>query len=366
MSGELDIKNKLVREYLKKNNLDGVLISKISNFAWMTGGKNNCLRSSSDVGVATLFFAKKNKYLITNNIELKRIINEEDILKQGYKVRQYGWWTPGRKDEIITKFKNSSRIASDIPLAGAKTLNSNFYELQYSLVNEEIKRYMELGKNTGIILGNVCKGLRKGLSENEIAARVNGGFKKSGIDVVVNLVAVDSRILKYRHPIPTKKVLKKHVVISVCARKYGLIVSATRIVHFGRIPDSLKKKHNAVAKVDTVFILNSHAGSRVNDILRKVIKVYKETGYGNEWRLHHQGGPTGYNTRDYLATPGNKTKLLLNQAVAWNPTILGTKSEDTIIVCKDGPKIISESPGWPVIEVDYNGKTLKRPNILIK
>lgn len=38
------------------------------------------------------------------------------------------------------------------------------------------------------------------------------------------------------------------------------------------------------------------------------------------------------------------------QAFAWNPTITGTKVEDTALVIGDNVELITSTPDWPVIE----------------
>jgi len=59
-------------------------------------------------------------------------------------------------------------------------------------------------------------------------------------------------------------------------------------------------------------------------------------------------------------------EVLPNQAFAWNPSIKGTKSEDTIIATADGPEIISASPGFPTVEASVGELTLKRADILVR
>jgi antitoxin VapB len=57
-------------------------------------------------------------------------------------------------------------------------------------------------------------------------------------------------------------------------------------------------------------------------------------------------------------------KIQLNQAIAWNPSITGTKSEDTILVREKGVEVLTPTPHWPMLKVNYGGKTYLRPNIL--
>src|SRR5665648_545317 len=111
-----------------------------------------------------------------------------------------------------------------------------------------------------------------------------------------------------------------------------LTVNLTRFVHFGEIAEELMDKLRAVTKVNASFITNTRPGKKVADIFQKGIRAYGEVGYPGEWKLHHQGGATGYEARGYIATLKINEVVQPNQAFAWNPSIKGTKSEDTIIV----------------------------------
>ena len=69
--------------------------------------------------------------------------------------------------------------------------------------------------------------------------------------------------------------------------------------------------------------------------------------------------------REIFATPSTPHVLEENQALAWNPSITGTKSEDTIIVGEDGPEILSQTGSWPTVEVEIEGRRVRRPAILV-
>ncbi len=366
MNDELKIKNRHIRDFLKENKLDGILLSRIPNFAWVTGGRDNGLKSNTEKGVAALFITRNDKYLITGNNEANRFRELEKVEDLGYKILSFNWWTPEGSNKIIEGLAKGGRIASDIPWKGTEALNHRFYELQSTLVEEEVKRYKKLGKDAGRIIGSVCKCIKKGYSEYKISAMIHNAFIEEGINVVVKLIAADKRVFRYRHPIPSVNKLKKYVIVSICAQKQGLIVSLTRSVHFGKLPQDIAGRYSTVLKAEAALILNSKPGSRLGDVLKKATDIYREDGYGEEWKLHHMGGPTGYETRNYLATPASSKKLLLNQAVAWNPTITGAKAEDTIIILRNGPVVITDTADWPMTSIKSGNKTIKRPSILIK
>jgi antitoxin VapB len=93
--------------------------------------------------------------------------------------------------------------------------------------------------------------------------------------------------------------------------------------------------------------------------------MYAETGFANERRLHHQGGLAGYEPREVVATPGLSDVVMLGQAYAWNPSITGTKCEDTILVGAAENEVLTTISGWPTLSVTLeNGQRVARPAIL--
>ena len=93
-------------------------------------------------------------------------------------------------------------------------------------------------------------------------------------------------------------------------------------------------------------------------------EAYAGAGYADEWQLHHQGGACGYDGRDYLGTPTCQETVVSNQAFAWNPSIAGTKSEDTVLVTNQGHEILSIADGWPTSTFVLDNQTCRRPVIL--
>ena len=150
-------------------------------------------------------------------------------------------------------------------------------------------------------------------------------------------------------------------MLILCGRKDGLVCSLTRLIHFGSLSDELKEKAEACAKIDAAFIKSTRLGETLGNIFEKAVVAYSEAGYPDEWRKHHQGGASGYEPREYLAVPGSTDRVSAGQAYAWNPSITGYKSEDTILVGEEDNEVLTEMPDWPVMIIDG----IARPSILV-
>jgi antitoxin VapB len=214
-------------------------------------------------------------------------------------------------------------------------------------------------------MDNAIRALQPGQTEHQIAARLASEAHSRGLHPTVNLIACDERVFTYRHPLPTNKTLERYAMLVLCGRRWGLVCSITRLVHFGALPDDLRQKADAVSKVDAAYIAATHPGVSLGEIFEHGINTYAEVGFPDEWRMHHQGGPVGYEPREFIATPDSSERVSSCQAYAWNPSITGTKSEDTIQVGEKENEILTAIPGWPVVEVKIGDQVIPRPAILV-
>jgi antitoxin VapB len=150
----------------------------------------------------------------------------------------------------------------------------------------------------------------------------------------------------------------------LCGRKWGLICSLTRLIHFGPLPDEIRRKSEAIAQIDAEMISASRPGSTIGDVFKTAQAAYATVGYPNEWQNHHQGGLAGYAPREVIATPLSNQPILAGQVFAWNPSITGGKSEDTIWVGEQSNEILTELTEWPAISIQIGNQMVKRPAIL--
>jgi Xaa-Pro aminopeptidase len=363
-SEEIAAKKARVLTLLDKQNLDGLLLTKRPNFAWFTGGGNNHVSTAAEIGVASLLITKGSVQLFADNIETPRIMAEE-VAGLGIEPVAVPWYEGG-KDAALRGKIGELKLGSDIPFGEARVLDGEIAKLRWSLLSAEVERYRQLGKECAAAMEQTLPAIRPGQSEFEVAAAISVKLIASGILPQVVLIAADERIGQFRHPIPTAKRINKYCMVVICGQRSGLVVSMTRLVAFDKLSEDLARRHQAVAEVDAAVIAATRPGKTAGEMFTVLQQAYAANGFPEEWQLHHQGGATGYVGRDWKpARADDPTVILANQAFAWNPSITGTKSEDTVIATLEGPEIISPTPGLPTISIQTEVGEIKRADILI-
>jgi len=358
---EFQTKQNTIITFMADHQVDALLLNKVSSFAWATCGASSFINRAVTDGAASLLITPKNRYLITSTIEGPRLSREEKLVDQGWELVTAPWY---ESNNLAAELSKGYRLGADGIVAGAIDLSAQISRLRSVLLLVEMERFRELGRLCAEAMEEAIRLVRPGQSEYEIAAHLSEASERRGVQAIVNLIATDERVFNFRHPLPTDKKMERYAMLVLCGRRWGLVCSVTRLVHFGRISEELKHKQQAVAQIDATFIANTRPGHSLGQIFDLATEAYKQSGFANEWKLHHQGGPAGYEPREIVATPGSTDQVAIGQVYAWNPSITGTKSEDTILIAETGNQILSEIPGWPTVVVEINQQEIKRPIIL--
>jgi Xaa-Pro aminopeptidase len=242
------------------------------------------------------------------------------------------------------------------------------WTLRASLSAAEQQRYHALGRDCSFVIEQIARQIQPGDSEQKIEADLARQLLARGIQPFLLLIGCDERLEKYRHPTPTTHLLRRAALLVICGQRGGQIANLSRVVHFGALSAEVQAKHQACCQVEAALWEATVPGKTWGEALHAGIAAYKKYGFADEWHCHHQGGPTGYAGRDLIVTPNSSEKILDQQAVSWNPSITGTKSEDTFIIHGGQRQVITAcSAEWPTITVQTpSGQPLIRPAILVR
>ncbi len=361
LESESSVKLDRLRSMLERRGVDSILLRQASNFAWLTCGAASYVNTASTYGAASLLITAAGRYVITDNIEATRLKREERLEQQGWELHIAPWF---ETNEAVGRLAGSYQLGADHAYPGAVDLSAELPRLRAQLTPEEGQRFRRLGELCADAMDEAIRSLQIGMTEYEIAGVLAESTQSRGVLPTVNLVATDERILLFRHPLPTGKQLERYAMLVLCGRMHGLVCSLTRLVHFGRLPDDLRRKAAAVARIDASLIAATRPGRRLSEIFGLGTQAYRGEGFPDEWQLHHQGGPAGYEPREIVVTPNTVDFVSQGQAYAWNPSITGVKSEDTILVGPAENEVLTRIPGWPSSKVEASGSVVERPAIL--
>ncbi|MFC7079693.1 M24 family metallopeptidase [Halorussus caseinilyticus] len=358
--------------YLAENDLEAVWFARPNSFAWLTGG-NNVVDREGDVGVAAVGYDGDGLEVVTNNIEADRLRDEE--LADDVPVTEFDWYDRSLAEAVADRTADPAAADFDVP--GAESLDAS--PLRQPLTDDDIERYRELGRETAEAVEAVCRELQPGDVESEVASALRVALSARGIEAPVALVGGSERARKYRHYTPRDVELGEYALVSVTAERDGLHASTTRTVAFESEMDDadlneLGERHHAARIVETTALGATQAVAGLSgdptSVFQAIQAAYEHLGHADEWERHHQGGAAGFAGREWIGAPemDESAEVTTPMAYAWNPTVQGAKSEDTVLVTDEGFEVLTDTGRWPTTVVDaydYDA-VIERPDVLVR
>lgn len=361
MLAELQKKLNRIQNLLVKEQMDALFIKRQDNFAWLSCGGRNYV-GVGEVGNCGLLVTKEGKrYAITNNIEAPRMRDEEKLEQLGFDIFANTWHNTSFEAKTLEALVPSGKIMRDTADKG-----DLIKSLRYDLTEEEIERYKKVGEDASFAIERAAMEIKAGMTEYEVAGLIMKNMEEKGLELLSCMVAADERISNYRHPLPTAKRIHKKVQIGGNFRRNGLVICLTRYVYFDSPSSEIVKQYRANQIIDCTLMHHSRPGVKMCDALVAGQKKYEELGYAEEFHKHHQGGPIGYAGRDYRVCFDTDVVISDHHAFCWNPSITGTKSEDTVIITKDEIIPVTKPVLFPQVEINVEGVKFIRADLLVK
>jgi antitoxin VapB len=361
-NSELEAKHLQIIAWLQSEGLNGILLKRNENIAWLTGGAVELrVLTPGETGVAALLVtAEGARFYITTANEAPRL-QDEEFGELDFEPITFPWYT-NDTDETALQITHG-KLASDTHIPGC--FPAHLFPLRAVLQEPEISRFRWLGAHTADAVTAVLQQLKPGQTEYDIEAQVASALLRQGILPSVYLMASDERIVKYKHAVARGRRINRYAMVNLCSRKWGLTLSITRFAHFGALPGALDERFRASAQVNAALLDATRVGASSEDLFRVAANAYAEQGFKGAEQLHHQGGATGYSEREWLATPKGKELVVNNQAFAWNPSIRGGKVEDTVLLRDGKIELLTPTPTLPALESSANGNKYPATGVLI-
>ena len=225
-------------------------------------------------------------------------------------------------------------------------------ELRGSKDEEELSCMIAAQRIAEGALAQILKEIRPGMTEKEIAARLNylmvsAGAEKTSFDTIVASGPNGSM----PHAVPGMRKVREGDFITMdfgCVYK-GYCSDMTRTVALGRPSDEMRNVYDIVLQAQLAGIAAARAGVTGAAIDGAARKVIQDAGYGSCFG-HSFGHSLGIDIHEAPnAAPGNDKPMPDGAVVSAEPGIylpgrFGVRIEDVMILRSDGAQVITKAP----------------------
>ena len=336
------------------------------NVAWLGDGADVVVDRGSDVGVAAMGYDGETVRAVAPNNEADRMRTEE--FPDRVSVATYPWHDTSLLEAVAAESAPDAVV--DVPSVPERDA-IDVAPLRLPLTSRDRDKLADASRDAAAAVETVGRTIEPTDTERDAAGRLREELWRNDLESPVALVGGAERAPRHRHFAPTDERLGAYALLTVVAERDGLHVAVTRTVAFDA-PDWLEDRHRAASRVAATAVAATReqadvddrtadtdsrtadtddravdTGGRAADVFRAIQDAYEAVGWAGEWERHHQGGAIGFESREWTATPGDETPVESPAPYAWNPTVEGAKSEDTVFVGDDGVDVLTDTGSWP-------------------
>ena len=360
---DIDARAERLDAYLAATGYDAVWFANPDAFAWLTGGDNTVGAVSGGTGVAAAGYVPGDAPAFRAMApagEADRIAAEE--LPDSFAVETVPWHA-SLADAVAAE--SIGMAAADFDVPGLDRIDAG--PLRQPLAADDVERFRSLAEETAAAVERVCRQLTAEDTEHEVASALRIALSSGEMSAPMVRVAGRERAETYRSPPAGAGDLGDYGVLSVTAERRGLHVSLTRTVAFDP-PERFKEQFRAAARIEATALAATHeaveTGGDAGDVFEAIREASDELGFPDAVEAGEQGGAAGFARREWLAAPEADDPVRAPMGYAYNPVVVGARSEDTYLVetGEEPLECLSATPNWPTFDVEAVGydRTVER------
>jgi len=324
-----------------------LVVKKQSTISWLLGVRSN-VPNTLDATCYDIVLDVLTKQLrvITNAIEAPRL-KATELRDLAAELQIVPWW-----EDRESFLPTGADVGSDSGRRGCTDLSVDVARTRRRLDARQQQTLREVCRDAAAAATRSAMRITPEMTEYEAAGLYAQELLSAAMDPIVLMVAGDARMARDRHPIPTTHRLGRRGMLVCCARRHGLVASVTRIVAFEPLQPEERNIYESLLAVEAGFLDASRPGAVLGDVLQTGTRGYAIHGFDtDEWHHHHQGGYSGWDSREFPARPDSVDILEASQVVAWNQSGRGWKVEDTCLITDAGAEPLVTDGTWPTIEI---------------
>jgi Xaa-Pro dipeptidase len=324
---------------------------------WRTGGISDPIDVTASSDPVWAIDCDTGSALITSEIEAPRLERDFRVSSLGWDVLTVPWFDDEARVTRACEYANAEPLAllSDVVGIG-RNVKDDLTRARLVLSDAEQEDLRDLGALAGRALGAGMDAWRPGISTDfDVASMISAALESEGAKAVCLIVGGDDRLRTLRHPLAVGDPVNDALMAVVVAKRAGLHVAATRLC-VRSADDEIVTLMKSLGSVNDQILATSLPGGTWGDAMIALALAYDDAGYHDAWREHFQGGPIGFEQREFelaptqVASPFWSVERRAGTAVAWNPSLRGgAKIEETYLI-GEGLELLTATPSWPLVE----------------
>ncbi len=343
-----------VRQTIIKQELDGILISSVSNITYLTGFAN----FSKDEREAYLLIGKDFQYVITDgrySEAVKREVPHLTLFERNHKTKIEDL-LKSLKQKIQTvgiEGNNLSFLEYKFFKKHIKKLKHIHLEIHRSIKTEdEIGKIEQAAKLGDLAFEYILKKIKPGVTEKEIAFELEFFIKKNGADLSFpSIVAFGKNSSVPHHQTGDKRLTinDKLILIDFGVRFENYCSDMTRTIFFGKPTEQQKKIYETVLKAQQKAVDAIRSGERKTAKLHKIADEYIRS-CGFSAIPHSLGHGIGLKVHEHPSLT-LKSKEILKEGMVFSiepgiyiPGLVGVRIEDLYVLKDNQLRQITQAP----------------------
>jgi Xaa-Pro aminopeptidase len=340
----------IVKEALKKQQLDAILFFSPENRFWMTDfasslgylfttSQENYLFVDGRYFTAAQNLAKNCQVYLWKSVEdIKKFLEKLQIKKIAFE-----------KEYItIAQWEKWQKQMPNFQWIGVET-----NKLRIIKTKEEIERIRQAAKITDQTYQKLLKEVKPGMREKDLAKIIFNSFEELGAEgISFETIVASGKRGALPHGQASEKIIQEGELITVdFGCKYqGYCSDFTRTFALGKTIDpKLQEIYQIVQQAQEKGIKSVKAGIKCSEVDQIVRNYIQEKGYG-EYFIHSTGHGLGIEVHE---EPGISTKdetilqtgmIITIEPGIYLPHLGGVRIEDDILVTGNGYELLTKSP----------------------
>lgn len=339
----------LLKDILRKNSLDSILITDHINVEYLSGFPGHdplmLITLDKDYFITDSRYAEEAGSCLTGlSVRLVEISTYDTIsgIIKADRLKRVGFESMNLSYGVAYRFNELLDSAKFIPCKDiVETLRSVKDDSEIRLIRDSVLLNMK-------IFGRLHAMVSPGVREKAIAAAAETAFIESGAKAAFDPIIASAENASKPHARPTDSKVKNNsfVMIDIGARLKGYCSDYTRMVTLGRVKDKYVRISAIVKDAHDKAIDKIRAGVKMCDIDAAGRGYIDKMGYGKYFghSIGHGVGmgihekPTVSRANDTRALPG---MVFTIEPAIYIPNFGGVRIEDMVLVTEKGCEVIT-------------------------